>query len=197
MSRGFVFGTWNRQTFWRRGGGLPCSTPLLLTWLLWCVTLMFVAGLQQHALTENLNGTWNRPLGRHRIQIAEGPVLDPCAKQIYFRRDPKVDPLRIESGPSWRALFWSLHFVRCAEILQVAMRAECQAWSYLHKQHPRQDSWTGEARICVSNFSCLWGPKNRPFQTTTSWTPELARVATWNTVPSEYYEWAGRPKTVL
>ena len=31
MSRGFVFGTWNRQTFWRRGGGLPCSTPLFLT----------------------------------------------------------------------------------------------------------------------------------------------------------------------
>ena len=46
---------------------------------------------------------------RHRIQIAEGPVLDPCAKQIYFRRDPKVDPLRIESGPSWRARFGSLH----------------------------------------------------------------------------------------
>ena len=38
-------------------------------------------------------------------QNAEGPVLDPCAKQTYFRRDPKVDPLRIESGPSWRACF--------------------------------------------------------------------------------------------
>ena len=24
--------------------------------------------------------------GRHQIQNAEGPVLDPCAKQIYFRR---------------------------------------------------------------------------------------------------------------
>ena len=84
----------------------------------------------------------------------------PCAKQIYFRRDPKADSLRIESGPSWRACFWSLHFVRCAEILQAAMCAECQAWSYLHKQHPRQDSWTGKARICVSNFSCLWGSKS-------------------------------------
>ena len=45
--------------------------------------------------------------------------------------------------------------------------------------------YTGEARICVSNFSYLLGPKNRPFewqaeakaiQTTTSWTPELAQV---------------------
>ena len=44
---------------------------------------------------------------------------------------------------------------------------------------------TGEARICVSNFSYLLGPKNRPFgvtgrakaiQMTTSWTPELAQV---------------------
>ena len=121
---------------------------------------MFVARFQQRTLREYLNGTSNRPPGRHRIQNAEGPVLDPCAKQIYFRRDPKVDPLRIESGPSWRACFWSLHFVRCAEVLQAAMCAECQAWSYWHKQHPRQDSWTGEARICVSNFSYLLGPNN-------------------------------------
>ena len=67
----------------------------------------------------------NKPPGRHQIQNAEGPVLDPCAKQIYFRRDPKVDPLRIESGPSWQACFWSLHFVRCAEALQAAMCAKC------------------------------------------------------------------------
>ena len=59
-----------------------------------------------------LHGASNRPPRRHRIQDAEGPVLDPCAKQMYFRRDLKVDPLRIESGPSWRACFWSLHFVR-------------------------------------------------------------------------------------
>ena len=55
-------------------------------------------------------------------------------------------PLRIESGPSWWAYFWSLHFVRC--------------------------TWTGEARICVSSFSYLLGPKNRPFFVT-GWTLEL------------------------
>ena len=37
---------------------------------------------------------------------------------MYFRMD-LVDPLRIESGPSWRACVWSLH--RCAEALQAAM----------------------------------------------------------------------------
>ena len=68
--------------------------------------------------------------------------------------------------PPGGPVFGSLHFVRCAEVLQAAMCAECQAWSYWHKQHPRQDSWTGEARICVSNFSYLLGPKNRPFGVT-------------------------------
>ena len=73
-----------------------------------------------------LNGASNKPPGRHQIQNAEGPVLD---KQMYFRMDPKVDPLRIEvaSGPSWRACVWPLHFVRCAEALQAAMCAKCQA----------------------------------------------------------------------
>ena len=42
--------------------------------------------------------------GGHAVTATPGPVLDPCAKQIYFRRDP-VDSLRIESGPSWRACF--------------------------------------------------------------------------------------------
>ena len=43
MSRGFVFSTWNQQTFWRHGGGLPCSRLWLPTrscydvwrWCLW------------------------------------------------------------------------------------------------------------------------------------------------------------------
>ena len=30
-----------------------------------------------------LNGASNKPPGRHQIQNAEGPVLDPCAKQMY------------------------------------------------------------------------------------------------------------------
>ena len=57
------------------------------------------------------------------VARVQAQVLHPCAKQIYFRRDPKVDPFRIESGPSWRNCFWSLHFVRCAEALQAAMCA--------------------------------------------------------------------------
>ena len=33
----------------RRGGDLPGSRPVANSWLLWCVTLMFVARFQQHA----------------------------------------------------------------------------------------------------------------------------------------------------
>ena len=58
--------------------------------------------------------------GRH--QNVEGPVLDPCAKQIYFRRAKRGSKV-VPPGGS----VWSLHFVRCAEALQAAMCAKCQA----------------------------------------------------------------------
>ena len=116
---------------------------------------MFVPWFQQRAPREYLNGASNKPPGRHQIQNAEGPVLDPCAKQIYFRRDPKVDPLRIESGPSWRACFWSLHFVRCAEALQAAMCAKCQAWSYSNTNSIRGRNLELFEAL-VANSSLLW-----------------------------------------
>ena len=49
--------------------------------------------------------------------------MDPCAKQMHVKRGPKVDPLRIESGPSWRVCFWPLYFIRCAEALQATASA--------------------------------------------------------------------------
>ena len=67
------------------------------------------------------------PQGGTGFRLLRAQFWTLAQSQIYFRRDPKVDPLRIESGPSWRARFWPLHFVRCAEILQAAMCAECQA----------------------------------------------------------------------
>ena len=66
------------------------------------------------------------PPGRHRIQIAEGLVLDPCAKQIYFKKDPKVYPLRIESGSSWQPVFGP-SIVRGAEILLCAQNVKREA----------------------------------------------------------------------
>ena len=51
-----------------------------------------VAKFQQHDARKYLSGA--------RIQDAESSVLDPCAKEMYFKRSPKVDPLRIEGGLS-------------------------------------------------------------------------------------------------
>ena len=42
--------------------------------------------------------------GGTRFRMLRDQVLDPCKANI-FPRDPNVDPLRIESGPSWRACF--------------------------------------------------------------------------------------------
>ena len=107
--------------------GPPLFEALVANSRLLCVTLMYVARFEQRDSREYLTGASNRPPGRHQIQNVEGPVLDSRAKQMYFRRGPKVDPLRIESGPSWRVCFWPLHFVRCAEALQAAMCEKCQA----------------------------------------------------------------------
>ena len=52
------------------------------------------------------------------MQHGKGPFLDPCRKEMYFKRDLKVDPLGIKSGPSWRVRFLPLHLRRCAEGFQ-------------------------------------------------------------------------------
>ena len=67
------------------------EAPGCLAVALSCVTLLYVARSEQHDSTEYLSGASNRPPGRHRIQNVEGPVLDPCAKQMHFKRGPKVD----------------------------------------------------------------------------------------------------------
>ena len=102
---GFVFGTWNWYDFWRRSWGLPCSRPSLPTrcWFVWgwCVSI-----LEQRSWRRCMGGLKTGPSRRHRIQPAEGPVLDPRAKETCFKKGQKVDPLEIKSGPSWRAFFF-------------------------------------------------------------------------------------------
>ena len=132
MSRGFVFSTWNQQTFWRHGGGLPCSRPWLPTRSFYDVWRWCLWPDSNNAPQESIwMGRQTSPQGGTRFRMLRAQFWT-LAQSKYFRRDPKVDPLRIESGPSWRACFWSLHFVRCAEALQAAMCAKCQAWSYFN-----------------------------------------------------------------
>ena len=85
--------------------GLPCSRPSLPTrcWFVWgwCVSI-----LEQRSWRRCMGGLKTGPSRRHRIQPAEGPVLDPRVKETCFKKGQKVDPLEIKSGPSWRAFFF-------------------------------------------------------------------------------------------
>ena len=71
------------NVFWRRS-----SRPLLRI-RCWCMA-----------------GPKTGPSRRHRIQPAEGRVLDPGERNV-FQKGRKVDPLEIKSSPSWRVQFRS------------------------------------------------------------------------------------------
>ena len=60
----------------------------------WCVST-----LEQRSWRKCMGGLETGPSRRHRIQPAEGPVLDPRAKETCFKKGQKVDPLEIKSGP--------------------------------------------------------------------------------------------------
>ena len=92
-----------------------------------------------------------------------GPSFGPLRKANKFRRDPKVDPLRIESGPSWRACFGPFILSDVLKFCKLlcAQNVKLEATD-TNSIRGRLLNW--EARICVSNFSYLLGPKNRPLR---------------------------------
>ena len=49
-----------------------------------------------------MGGLKTGPSRRHRIQPAEGPFLDPRAKETCFKKGSESGPLEIKSGPPWR-----------------------------------------------------------------------------------------------
>ena len=55
-----------------------------------------------------MGGLKTGPSRRHRIQPAEGPFLDPRAKETCFKKGSESGPLEIKSGSPWRVQFWSL-----------------------------------------------------------------------------------------
>ena len=103
---------------WEKQDNVLCSICTLI--LLWCVTLMFVAWFQQRASERFEWGVKQGSQGGTRFRIVEAQSWT-LAQNKYLSEGTKSGPLRIESGPSWRACFWFLHFVRCAEALQVTV----------------------------------------------------------------------------
>ena len=104
---GFVFCTWNWYDFWRRVGASLVRGPYCQLDVGLCEVDVF---LHWNSAAEEAAwvGLKPGPSRRHRIQPAEGPVLDPRAKETCFKKGQKVDPLEIKSGPPWRVQFWCL-----------------------------------------------------------------------------------------
>ena len=147
---GSFFGTWNGYDFWRRSWGLPCSRPLLRTrcWFVvwrWCVSCSW---------RRYLGVLKTRPPRRHRIQFVEGPVLDPRAKEMCFKKGSESGPLEIKSGPPWRVQFWPLH---CDKSIKTFI----PSWSWFHQQQLRLEFWTGEAHFCAPAFCYVLRTKKR------------------------------------
>ena len=84
-------------------------------------------------------------------------------KANIFQKGPQSGPLRIESGPSWQACFWSLHFAMCAKF---------QAWSYPHTNIIRGGNLVFKVQ---KTDASLWQVEAKAVQTP-PWTPELAQV---------------------
>ena len=55
-----------------------------------------------------MGGLKTGPYGGTGFNPAEGLVLDPRAKEMYFKKGQKMDPLEIKSGPPLRVQIWSL-----------------------------------------------------------------------------------------
>ena len=84
-----------------------CSRPLLPT-RYWFVWRWCVSTLEQRSWRRCMGGLKTGPSRRHRIQPAEGPFLDPRAKETCFKKGSESGPLEIKRGPPWRVQFWSL-----------------------------------------------------------------------------------------
>ena len=156
MSRGFVFSTWNQQTFWRHGGGLPCSRPWLPTRSCYDVWRWCLSPDSNNAPQESIwMGRQTSPQGGTRFRMLRAQFWTLAQSKYISEGTQKWTLLGSESGPSWRACFWSLHFVRCAEALQAAMCAKCQAWSYSNTNSIRGRNLELFEAL-VANSSLLW-----------------------------------------
>ena len=79
----------------------------------------------------------------------QGAVFRPLEKGNLFQRDPKVDPLGIKSGSSWRVRFWPF---TCTDVLK-----RCRPMSaksiLMQPASTAPNLETEEARSHISNFS--------------------------------------------
>ena len=126
-----------------------------------CVTLLYVADSNNTIQESIWVGRQTHSQGGTGFRMLRAQF---CSL-VHSKRGPKVDPRRIESGPSWRVCLWPLYFIRCAEsALQAAMCAKSQAWSYFNTNSIRGGNLElGRPVFTSLVFLVFLGPKNRPF----------------------------------
>ena len=155
MSRGFVFRTWNHQTFWRPGRGLPCSRPWLPTRSCYDVWRGCLSPDSNNAPQESiLNGASNKPPGGTRFRmlraqfwtLAQSKYISEGTQKWTLLGSKVVPPGGPVFGPFILSDVLKLCKLLCAQNVKLEATFT-QTW---------QESWTGEARICVRNFSWLF-----------------------------------------
>ena len=133
MSRGFVFRTWNHQTFWRHGRGLPCSRPWLPTRSCYDVWRWCLSPDSNNAPQESIwMGRQTSPQGGTRFRMLRAQFWTLAQSKYISEGTQKWTLLGSKVVPPGGPVFGPFIFVRCAEALQAAMCAKCQAWSYFN-----------------------------------------------------------------
>ena len=133
MSRGFVFRTWNHQPFWRHGRGLPCSRPWLPTRSCYDVWRWCLSPDSNNAPQESIwMGRQTSPQGGTRFRMLRAQFWTLAQSKYISEGTQKWTLLGSKVVPPGGPVFGPFIFVRCAEALQAAMCAKCQAWSYFN-----------------------------------------------------------------
>ena len=164
MSRGFVFSTWNQQTFWRHGGGLPCSRPWLPTrscydvwrWCLWPDS--------NNALQESIwMGRQTSAQGGTRFRMLRAQFWT-LAQSKYISEGTQKWTLLGSKWSLLAGLFLVPSLCQMCWSFASAMCASCQAWSYFNTNSIRgRNLDLGRPVFACLIFLDFFGPKNRPF----------------------------------
>ena len=125
------FSTWNQQTFWRHGGGLPCSRPWLPTHSCYDVWRLCLWPDSNNAPQESIwmgrqtsaqRGTRFRML-KAQWTLAQSKYISEGTQKWTLLRSKVVPPGGPVLAPSLCQMCWSFASAMCAS---------CQAWSYFN-----------------------------------------------------------------
>ena len=156
MSRGFVFSTWNQQTFWRHGGGLLCSCYDVWRWCLWPDSNNAPQdSIWMGRQTSPQGGTRFRMLRAQFWTLAQSKYISEGTQKWTLLGSKVVPP----GGPVFGPFILS-------DVLKLCKLLVCKMSSL--KPLYTNSIRGGNLELGRPVFACLifldfFGPKNRPF----------------------------------